>query len=255
MSPEQVMSHPFDERSDIYSLGITVYEAVTGRRPFRSESEYEIMNAHLHELPVSPGILMPSLPIAVSAAILKSLAKAPADRYQSALEFQAAWRQAFFGGDDSTTMVLPQTAGPVAHKMDPQELARVESGLTRVLGPIAKSLVAKAATRHHTLDTLSRFLAGEIPGDEDRAVFLKSCGVASAHKTTPSGSQRPAPIDETTLAAARKALAASLGPIAAMVVSRTAKRVHSPEELRDALAAEIADEQDRKRFLAAFLGR
>jgi hypothetical protein len=40
-----------------------------------------------------------------------------------------------------------------------------------------------------------------------------------------------------------------------MVVSRTAKRVHSPEELRDALAAEIADEQDRKRFLAAFLGR
>jgi ubiquinone biosynthesis protein UbiJ len=59
-------------------------------------------------------------------------------------------------------------------------------------------------------------------------------------------------MDAKTLEAARKALAPSLGPIAAMVVSRTAKRVHSAEELRDALAAEIQDEKDRKTFLAAF---
>ena len=55
MSPEQAMSQPLDERSDIYSLGITVYEALTGRRPFGGSGEYAMMNAHLHETPASPG--------------------------------------------------------------------------------------------------------------------------------------------------------------------------------------------------------
>jgi serine/threonine protein kinase len=250
MSPEQVRSKPFDERSDIYSLGITVYEALTGRRPFRDTSEFEIMNAHLNEAPVSPGSILHSIPLGISVVVLKSLAKAPEDRYQTAAEFQGAWRQAFFGGDDSETQILPQRVVS-APKIDPKDLARVESGLTRVLGPIAKSLVAKAATRHHTVETLSRHLAEEIPREEDRTAFLKACGVGAEHKT-PSGSQKVSPIDEKILEAARKALAPSLGPIAAVVVSRTAKRIHSAEELRDALAAEIPDEKERKKFLDAF---
>jgi serine/threonine-protein kinase len=250
MSPEQVRSKPFDERSDIYSLGITVYEALTGRRPFRDTSEFEIMNAHLNEAPVSPGSILQSIPLGISVVVLKSLAKAPEDRYQTAVEFQGAWRQAFFGGDDSETQILPQRVVSTP-RIDPKDLAKVESGLTRALGPIAKSLVAKAATRHHTVETLSRHLAEEIPREEDRTAFLKACGVGSEHKT-PSGSQKVSPIDEKTLEAARKALAPSLGPIAAVVVSRTAKRVHSAEELRDALAAEIPDEKERKKFLASF---
>ena len=59
-------------------------------------------------------------------------------------------------------------------------------------------------------------------------------------------------IDEKTLVAAKKALTVSMGPIAAMMVSRTAKKVNSPVELRDALASEIVDEKERKAFLAAF---
>jgi eukaryotic-like serine/threonine-protein kinase len=255
MSPEQVMSAPLDERSDIYSLGITVYEALTGRRPFQSSSEYEIMNAHLKELPVSPGSIVRSVPLGVSVVVMKSLAKAPDDRYQTAAEFQGAWRQAFFGGDDATTKLFPPAAPDPAPRIEPKELAKVETALTRVLGPIAKSLVSKAAARHHTIDALSRNLAEEIPGEKDRAAFLKSCGISSGTHKTPSGSQKAATatrIDEMTLEKARKALAPSLGPIAAMVVSRTAKRVHSAEELRDSLAAEIQDEKERKTFLAAF---
>ena len=245
MSPEQVTSRPFDERSDIYSLGITVYEALTGRRPFNSESDYEIMDAHLHKLPPSPGAILPSIPLGISVVVLKCLAKAPADRFQTALEFQAAWRQAFFGGDDAETKVLP-------HGIDPKDLARVESGLVRVLGPIGKSLVAKAAPQYNSVDTLSRHLAEQIPREDDRTAFLKACGVTSGSSKSPSGSQSSKPIDEKTLESARKALAHSLGPIASMVVSRTAKRVHSAAELRDALAAEIPDEKDRKRFLDSF---
>jgi serine/threonine-protein kinase len=250
MSPEQVRSKPFDERADIYSLGITIYEALTGMRPFRDISEYEVMQAHLHQAPVSPGAIVPSLPLGVSVVVLKSLAKAPEDRYQTAAEFQAAWRQAFFGGDDAETMMMPPPVA--APKIDPKDLAKLESWLTLALGPIAKSLVAKAAARHLTVETLSRHLAEEIPREEDRTAFLKACGVSSGLHKTPSGSQTTSPMDAKTLEAARKALAPSLGPIAAMVVSRTAKRVHSAEELRDALAAEIQDEKDRKTFLAAF---
>jgi len=247
MSPEQVMSQPLDERSDIYSLGITVYEALAGRKPFQSTSEYSLMNAHLKETPVSPGAIVPSVPLGVSVVVMKSLAKAPEDRYQTAAEFQSAWRNAFFGGDEAPTKILV----PPAPQIEPKELAKMESALTRVLGPIAKSLVAKASARHPTFDALSRHLAEEIPHETDRAAFLKACGVSSGSHATPSGSQKIAPIDAKTLEAARKALAQSLGPIAAMVVSRTAKRVHSAEELRDALAAEITDEKERKAFLAA----
>src|SRR5580700_6332565 len=61
MSPEQVMSQTLDERSDIYSLGITVYEALAGRKPFQSTSEYALMDAHLREIPVSPGAIVCSV--------------------------------------------------------------------------------------------------------------------------------------------------------------------------------------------------
>jgi len=253
MSPEQVMSHSLDERSDIYSLGITVYEALTGRRPFQSTSEYEIMNAHLKEIPVSPGAIVRSVPLGVSVVVMKSLAKAPEDRYQTAAEFQNAWRNAFFGGDDSTTKIFaPAAPEPTVARIDAKEMAKVESALVRVLGPIAKSLVSKAAVRHHTIDELSRHLAEEIPHQADRAAFLKSLGVGSGSHTTPSGAQSVVPIDPKILEAARKALAPSLGPIASMVVSRAAKRAHSAAELRDALAAEIVDDKERKAFLAAF---
>jgi serine/threonine protein kinase len=248
MSPEQILSQPLDERSDIYSLGITVYEALAGRRPFRSESEYEIMNAHLKETPLSPGTIVPSVPLGVSVVVLKALAKAPEDRYQTAIEFQGAWRTAFFGGDEATTKIYPQ---PVTN-LDGKDLSRVEALLTRAVGPIAKSLVAKAAPKHPTIELLSRHLAEQIPHESDRAAFLKSCGVSSGSHATPSGSQSVVPIDAKILEAARKALAPSLGPIAGMVVSRAAKRVRSAEELRDVLAAEIVDEQERKAFLTAF---
>lgn len=248
MSPEQVLSLPLDDRSDIYSLGITAYEALTGRRPFQSDSEYSLMNAHLKEIPVSPGSILRSVPLGVSVVVLKALAKAPEDRYQTAVEFQNAWRTAFFGGDESTTRIYGAPATPVPLG----DLAKVETALTHALGPIAKSLVAKAAARHHTIEELSRHLAQQIPHEADRAAFLKGFAVSPAPPKTPSGSRDVATIDPKTLEAARKALAHALGPIAAMVVSRTAKRVHSVEELRESLAAEIPDEKERKAFLTAF---
>ncbi len=235
MSPEQVLSRPVDVRSDIYSMGATFYEMLTGRRPVEGEGQYAVMNAHLSLVPVSPSEIAPGVPREVSSVVLKSLEKAPEQRYQTAAEFQAAVRQTIFGS--GATM-----------RFEESELARLETRLASSVGPIAKTLVAKSAAQHSNLSDLYRDLAQQIPGEAERLAFMRAVGIASP---SPSASQA-APLDERTLDAARKALAAYLGPMASMVVNKAARTVTSKEQLKAALAAEIHDEQARRVFLASF---
>ncbi len=90
MSPEQIRGAELDARSDLYALGITLYEALTGRVPFNSESDYEVRKSHVELNPPSPLSLDSSLPQAVDTVLMKVLAKNPADRYQNAEEFKKA---------------------------------------------------------------------------------------------------------------------------------------------------------------------
>jgi hypothetical protein len=90
MSPEQVHGKPTDGRSDLYSVGISLYEMVTGERPFKSNSDFAVMLAQVNEQPRPPIELLPSLSPALNAIILKAIAKDPAERFQSADEFRQA---------------------------------------------------------------------------------------------------------------------------------------------------------------------
>jgi serine/threonine protein kinase len=91
ISPEQVKgSTSLDGRADLYSLGVVLYQAVTGRLPFESKSQFDVMLAHVNEAPQPPAELAPGLPPELNRVILKSLAKDPAERFQSAVEFQNA---------------------------------------------------------------------------------------------------------------------------------------------------------------------
>jgi tetratricopeptide (TPR) repeat protein len=90
MSPEQINGETLTPASDIYSLGIVVYEIVTGRVPFTGDSEWAIISAHLNTPPPSPRKSVPNLDAKWEAAILKCLRKRPDERFSSAQEFKAA---------------------------------------------------------------------------------------------------------------------------------------------------------------------
>lgn len=85
ISPEQTgrMNRSLDYRSDYYSLGVLLFELLTGQKPFVANSTLEWVHNHISRLPPAPDTLAPDIPEAVSAILLKLLAKSPDDRYQS----------------------------------------------------------------------------------------------------------------------------------------------------------------------------
>ncbi len=88
MSPEQVQAMgDLDARSDLYSIGIVFYELVARRKPFDSESQFDVMLAHVETIPDPPSKWNPQVPPELDALILKAIAKKPALRFQSAKEF------------------------------------------------------------------------------------------------------------------------------------------------------------------------
>lgn len=93
MSPEQVKSQPADERSDLYAVGVSLYQMVTHQRMFHATSNYSIMEAHIKETPRPPIEVQPALPRTLSDLIMMSVAKEPAQRFQTADAFRNALAQ------------------------------------------------------------------------------------------------------------------------------------------------------------------
>jgi serine/threonine-protein kinase len=166
MSPEQVKSLATDARSDIYSVGVTLYQLVTGTMPIPGESDYALMHGHVHYVPAPPSTVNPQVPPYLSAAISKALEKDPERRFQSADEFAAAL-------DGQETVAIPE-APVTAGGIDPAMLEKATRILAQSIGPIAKVLVKREMKSTGDWKALRERLAAEIPSAVERAKFLEA---------------------------------------------------------------------------------
>ncbi len=108
LSPEQAQGHPVDARSDLYSIGVVLYELLTGAPPFDADSPVTIALKQVSEDPLSPRARNPAVPPALDSVVMRALRKDPAERYQDADEFIAALETAMAGG------YVPPEEPPVA---------------------------------------------------------------------------------------------------------------------------------------------
>ena len=121
MSPEQVLGTSIDQRSDIFSLGVMLYEMLVGRAPFAGDSVNAVMYQTMHTDPPPPGTLNPEVPARLDLIVAKALAKKPEDRYQSARELAddlRACRDAPARSGTQGEAPQPQAAKPEASPAD-----------------------------------------------------------------------------------------------------------------------------------------
>jgi serine/threonine-protein kinase len=197
MSPEQIRSQNIDGRSDIYSTGIVLYEALTARRPIDAANPFDLMQAHLTQRPIPPIQWNPSIPLALSNAILQSIEKDPARRFQTAGEFQSVLSGVLNALRTlGPTIPMPSAPAPapapaptihsappsnpnnyasqtpIPEGWDPKVLDQVRQDLAQFIGPMAKVLVKRALKDANTIGRLYDLLAAEIADEKDRRKFL-----------------------------------------------------------------------------------
>ena len=105
MAPEQVLGHPIDARTDLYAMGVVFFRLITGTLPFKGETPFEMTQSQVNDTPLKATAVRADLPAWVDGILTRALSKQPADRFQSAQEFQSALAAAIATKDDAPQSV------------------------------------------------------------------------------------------------------------------------------------------------------
>lgn len=192
-SPEQAHGRVVDERSDLYSLGVVLYELLTGRPPFEGDSPVAIALRHVNDEPVPPRSLVPGLAPRTDAVVLRAMAKSPFRRFQTAREMKLAILDA---RDSVEGRVAPRPpfGGPAAPRVaSPLPGFAFRAARGRSAAPVVVALLALALLTAGGAFALARRPAVDAPVGSPSARAASPTAVAAA-TTTPrlSGSAAPA---------------------------------------------------------------
>jgi len=223
MSPEQVNGGKATPRSDLYSVGVTLYELVTGKLPITGATTYQIMLNHMNQVPVVPHEISAQVPPGLSAAIMRSLEKDPEKRFASAAEFLHELEQMTDGAQKDTALTMPlQTP-----------LARLSAALDAV------TALPAASAQHPAVPETS----------------LRARSVAGAHGPV-TGDQKPdlkpssgSGIESLPLQEVARKLAVYIGPVAKFVVKKLAAQHSDFDTIYREAAKQIPSDADRAAFL------
>ena len=113
MAPEQIMGLKLDSKTDIYAMGVTLYHLLAGQVPFSGNSLYAIQKAHIDETPPLPTLYYPHIPTGVVDAVMRAMAKKPADRFHSADEFAWALKEGIAASAVAPPIIAPPMVAPL----------------------------------------------------------------------------------------------------------------------------------------------
>ncbi|MEA2685613.1 MAG: eukaryotic-like serine/threonine-protein kinase, partial [Actinomycetota bacterium] len=113
LSPEQAQGQPLDHRSDLYSLGMVLYEMLAGRAPFTGDSPIAVAYKHVNEVPPPPSVYNPDVPPSLDGVVMRALAKDPDHRQQSAEALRAELLDVQFGASEPEPTAIAAVPGAV----------------------------------------------------------------------------------------------------------------------------------------------
>lgn len=218
MSPEQVGGNKATSRSDIYSVGVTLYELLTGTLPIKGENNYEIMMGHINQAPVAPNQLAPQVPQAISDAVMRALAKDPLQRFATADDFLQALRLTAATSAEGQTYAAPLPSPTIARS------------------PISAGVQAPSPAPLEPAATPSTPLPMPSHSQVARQTLASKSGASSGFQNL-------------SLEDISRKLAVYIGPVAKFVVKRLAAQSEDPDFIYREAAKQIPSDSDRAAFL------